>query len=132
MRAPRACGVADVRAGVHLAYAHGVHELALMESLVETVLAHVDGAEVVRVRLEIGELAGVDVEALRFCFGVCTERTPLAGSALEIRRTPGRARCRTCGREEPTPSLAAACTCGSFDRSLVAGGELRLTDVEVT
>jgi hydrogenase nickel incorporation protein HypA/HybF len=108
-----------------------VHELALMESVVDTVLEHTAGTRVVVVRLAIGELAGVDVDALRFCYGVCTEGTPLAGSDLEIVAIAARARCRTCRREEPTHSFATACSCGSFDRALVAGDELLLRDVEV-
>ncbi len=101
-----------------------------MEGVVDHVIERID-ARVARVTLEIGELAGVDVQALRFCFGVCTEGTSLAGAELDIVRVPARARCRSCGREEPTSSFAAACTCGSFDRALIAGDELRLKDVEV-
>lgn len=97
----------------------------------DTVLERTDGCRVALVRLHIGELAGVDVDALRFCFGVCTDGTPLAGSELDIIRVPAFARCRQCLREEPTHSLAAACACGSFDRALIAGGELRLAEVEI-
>jgi hydrogenase nickel incorporation protein HypA/HybF len=107
-----------------------MHELALMEGIVAHVLDRVD-AVVARVTLEIGELAGIDIDALRFCFDVCTADTPLAGAELDIRRVTGRARCRTCGSEQATRSLTAACACGSFDRELIAGGELRLKEVEV-
>ena len=107
-----------------------VHELALMESVVDQITGLID-ARVALVRLEIGELAGVDVDALRFCFGVCTQDTPLAGAELDIRIVAGRARCRSCGTEQPTHSYVASCTCGSFDRAMVAGTELRLKEVEV-
>ena len=107
-----------------------VHELAVMESVVEMVLERV-ATPVALVRLEIGELAGVDVEALRFCFGICTEDTTLAKATLEIVRVGGRARCQLCGVEQAIHSLATPCTCGSFDRVLVAGHELKLKDVEV-
>ena len=107
-----------------------MHELALIEGVVDHVVERID-ARVTRVCLEIGELAGVAVDALRFCFGVCTEATTLAGAELEIVRVPARARCETCGSEQPTRSLAAPCACGSFARVLVTGDELRLTHVEV-
>src|SRR5262245_324003 len=100
-----------------------------MESLVETVLEGTAGSRVCVVRVEIGELAGVDVEALRFSFDVCCAGTLLAGSMLDVVRIPGRARCRRCGLEERTRSLAAACACGSYDRALTAGDELRLAHV---
>jgi hydrogenase nickel incorporation protein HypA/HybF len=107
-----------------------MHELALMESLVETIAEHLD-ARVALVRLEIGQLAGVDVHALRFCFDVCTRNTQLDGAELDVLAIPARARCNTCGEIQATRSLVAACTCGSFDRELVAGDELRLKEVEV-
>jgi len=109
---------------------HAVHELALMESVVDQITGLID-ARVALVRLEIGELAGVDVEALRFCFGVCTQETPLAGAELDIVIVHARAHCHSCGTEQPTRSLVASCTCGSFDRAIVAGTELRLKEVEV-
>lgn len=108
-----------------------VHELAVMESVVETVREQLGPEAVTLVRLEIGELAGVDHAALRFCFEVCTAGTPLAGAELDIVRIAGRARCRSCGGEHPAPSLASPCPCGSFDRELVAGDELRLKEIEV-
>jgi hydrogenase nickel incorporation protein HypA/HybF len=108
-----------------------VHELAIMESVVDRVAEQLAGERIAAVRLEIGELAGVDVDALRFCFDVCTRDTPLAGSALEILAISGRALCRSCGAEQAMRSLAAPCACGSFDRELTAGDEIRLKDVEV-
>lgn len=107
-----------------------MHELALMEGVVEHVLDEID-ARVARVTLAIGELAGVDVDALRFCFAVCTEGTPLAGAELEIVPIAGRARCESCAGEYPATSLAAPCPCGSFARVLLTGDELRLEHVEV-
>lgn len=107
-----------------------MHELALMESMVEQIAGQID-APVALVRLEIGELAGVDVDALRFCFGVCTHDSALAQAELDIVIVSARARCRACGSEQPTHALAAPCSCGSFDRALIAGTELRLKEVEV-
>ena len=108
-----------------------MHELALMESVVDAVVEQVGDERVIAVRLEIGELAGVMVDALRFCFEVCTRGTALDGAALDIVSIPARARCRGCGGEHPAASLGAPCPCGSFDRELVAGDEMRLKEVEV-
>lgn len=104
-----------------------------MEDLVDTVAARMaaDDRRVAVVRLEIGELAGVAVDALRFCFDVCTHGTTLAGATLDIVAVPGRARCRHCGAEQPVEALGVPCACGSFDRQLLAGDELRLKELEV-
>src|SRR5262245_34509044 len=102
-----------------------------MESVVDTIAERLGDQRVASVRLEIGMLAGVDVDALRFCFDVCTRDTSLAGSELAIVAIAGRARCRACGAEHAVRTLAAPCGCGSFDRELTAGDEIRLKDVEV-
>ncbi len=108
-----------------------VHELALMQGVVDSVVEQVGTERVVLVRLAIGELAGVATDALRFCFEACTRDTTLANAELDIVAIPGRARCRACARVEPMRTLASPCSCGSFDRELVAGNELRLVEVEV-
>lgn len=108
-----------------------MHELALMDSVVELVASRLGDARVVMVRLEIGQLAGVAIEAMRFCFEVCTENTSLAGATLDIIEIPARARCHGCGLERAIDSLASPCDCGSFDRELLSGHELRLKEVEV-
>ena len=51
----------------------------------------------IRVRLEIGQLAAVMPDAMRFCFDVCARNTVLEGAALEIVEIPGRALCDDCG-----------------------------------
>jgi len=125
----RAC----VRPGDGVAFAsqRRVHELALMEGMVDAVIEHVRNDRIAAIRLAIGTLAGVDVEALRFCFEVCAKDTTLAGATLEIRSIEARARCRSCGAEHAPRSFASPCPCGSFDRELLAGDELRLEEVEV-
>lgn len=102
-----------------------------MESVVDAVVERLGNEHVAVVRLAIGTLAGVDVDALRFSFGVCAKGTSLDGAELEIRTITPRARCRACGTEHAPRSLVEPCPCGSFDRELLAGDELRLLEVEV-
>lgn len=62
-----------------------------MESVVEELLERdcIKNACVAIVRLEVGQLAGVSSDALRFCFDACVQDTPLAGAALDIVETAG-------------------------------------------
>jgi hydrogenase nickel incorporation protein HypA/HybF len=109
-----------------------VHELALVESMIDDVSDQLAINErVAIVVLEIGELAGVSIDVLRFAFAAVTPGTPLAGAALSITTVAGRARCRTCGAVHALPTLASPCPCGSFDRELLEGAEIRLKEVEV-
>jgi hydrogenase nickel incorporation protein HypA/HybF len=66
-----------------------VHELAITQAIVEAASEHAAGAKVIKVIVEIGKLSGVLPDAVRFCFDLCCEDTPLQGAALEIIEPPG-------------------------------------------
>jgi hydrogenase nickel incorporation protein HypA/HybF len=108
-----------------------MHELALMESLVAAVNERVVEGRVVAIRLEIGKLAAVVPDALRFSFDVCAQGTRAQGARLEIESIDGRGTCRACGVERAVDTLFSACPCGSYDVALVAGEELRVRELEV-
>jgi hydrogenase nickel incorporation protein HypA/HybF len=61
-----------------------MHELALTQAIVEICAERAGGSRVLRVRVEVGSLACVMPEALRFCFEVVASGTILEGAALEI------------------------------------------------
>jgi hydrogenase nickel incorporation protein HypA/HybF len=108
-----------------------MHELAITESMIAAVAERVGPARVARVRLQVGTLAGVVPEALRFCFDVCARGTILEGAALEIDEIPGRGRCRRCGAEIAMASFVdGCCACGSVELDLISGQELRIKNVE--
>jgi hydrogenase nickel incorporation protein HypA/HybF len=108
-----------------------VHELAIAESVVETVTERLPGATVTCVHLEIGELSGVVPDSIRFCFDLATEGTGLAGARLEITEPPARCRCRACGAEFRPDSPVVLCPCGSPDVAVLAGEELKIVSVQV-
>jgi hydrogenase nickel incorporation protein HypA/HybF len=66
-----------------------MHELALMDDLVETVIDKMGARRVRVIRLVVGKQSGVLADALRFSFDVAVEGTPLAGAALEVIDTDG-------------------------------------------
>jgi hydrogenase nickel incorporation protein HypA/HybF len=108
-----------------------MHELAIAESVVSSVLDRTDGPVCV-VRLRVGRLSGVVPDALTFCFELATSGTRLEGATLEIEDQPGSARCRTCGVEFAMADAFLLCDCGSADVELLAGRELAVMSVEVS
>jgi hydrogenase nickel incorporation protein HypA/HybF len=108
-----------------------MHELAITESVVSTVVDCVGGRKVTRVMLEIGKLSGVVPDALRFSFDVCTAGTQLESAELEIIEIEGRARCRACAGEVELPDFIAVCPCGGIDLEILSGDQLRIREVEV-
>ncbi len=106
-----------------------MHELAITQSVVETVTRRTGDARVACVRLRVGLLAGVSADAMRFCFELVTAGTPLQGAELDIEQPPGRAVCRSCGESFQLGDLILLCPCGSADVELLSGRELAVASV---
>ena len=111
-----------------------MHELALSQSIVEAVLqrARQEGIHsVTRVVLALGTGAGVEREALSFCFDAVTRATAAEGAELAIETVPLRGRCRACGLEFAPDGLVAPCPqCGTYAPVFTAGRELRVKSFE--
>ena len=76
-----------------------MHEFSIATSIVESVLefaAKQQFAELLSVRLTIGELANIDAEQLSFCYEAITKGTPIEGSTLEIEKSEARVQCAAC------------------------------------
>lgn len=107
-----------------------MHELSLATAVVDACAARAAGARVLRVRVEVGQLAAVLPDALRFCFDVCAQGTTVEGAALEIMEIPGRATCDDCGGTVALAAPFGRCRCGGLLR-VVEGEELRVKDMEI-
>ena len=112
-----------------------MHEMALCESIVQVLeqQAAVQNYAVVKaVRLEIGPLAGVELEALRFSFDVVTRGTLADRAKLEIIETKGEAWCMQCAKTVPVSQRFDACPdCDSYQLQVTSGEELRIKELEV-
>ena len=108
-----------------------MHELSLTRNIVAIVGDAANGRRVRRVTLEVGKLSGVMADAIAFCFEVVAQGTSLEGASLEIVEIEGRARCSDCGTEFATPTLYAACTCGSHRLLRLQGEELKIKTMEL-
>jgi hydrogenase nickel incorporation protein HypA/HybF len=108
-----------------------MHELAIAESVVSSVLERTGSRRVRVVRLRIGRLCAVVPDALTFSFELATAGTPLAGAALEVEDQQARARCRSCGAEFTLENAFLLCPCGSADVALLSGRDLTIVSVEV-
>lgn len=84
------------------------------------------------VRLELGQLSAVEVEALRFCFDVVVRDTLAEGARLEIETVPGVGWCMMCSASVPLSALYESCPlCGGHQVQPTAGTEMRVKDLEV-
>ena len=112
-----------------------MHEMALAESiltLVEETARHQGAFRVTEVRLEIGELANVESEALQFCLEVALQDSLASGARVEYLMIPGHGQCLECGETVPITALYDPCPrCGGYPVRPTGGQELRVKDIVV-
>jgi len=113
-----------------------MHELSIVQSVVESVTdtaALYPGAKVKSVRLRIGVLASVVEDSLRFCWGIATQGTPLAGAALEINSVPVAVHCASCGQTSQIEGVQSfRCPiCNEPAADLRQGRELEIESIEI-
>lgn len=112
-----------------------MHEMSLAESVLQIIEDSARAQNFQRVRhvtLEIGQLAAVEPEAMRFCFDAVTRGSLAEGARLEIVETPGAGRCFDCGKTAPMQEKYGLCPhCGSARLEVVAGKEMRVKDLGV-
>jgi len=117
-----------------------MHELSLMaelQTLAEQQARREGATRIHRLQLRIGELAGVDAEALRMAFEVVmangTERELWRSATLDLETVPARCFCPDCKQPFRPPDVIHACPrCGRLSRQLLAGRELEVVALEVS
>ncbi len=112
-----------------------MHEMSLAEGvlqLMEDAAKREGFRRVVTVWLEIGQLSGVEPEAMAFCFD-CVARGSLAeGARLEIITVPGMGHCLECGQDTSLAAVYDSCShCGAVPVPVTGGTEMRVKELEV-
>ncbi|HET7294443.1 MAG TPA: hydrogenase maturation nickel metallochaperone HypA [Vicinamibacteria bacterium] len=110
-----------------------MHEYSIVQALLARVgeEARRHGATAVRrVRISIGELAGVEIELLRTAYETFRERTPCAQAPLEVNRIEARWECSDCGRALERGGLLRCPECAKPGR-LARGDEIVLDQLEL-
>ena len=112
-----------------------MHELSICERLVMVIEDHAKARnfeKVKTVRLEIGKLAGIELDALRFSFEIATKGGVVDGAILEVIDVPVVGWCSSCAKTVSVVERFDPCPkCGSFQVEITSGEELRIKDLEV-
>lgn len=112
-----------------------MHELGIAASIlecVETEARRHPGSHISKVGIRMGELSGVDADALQFGFECLVKDTPLEPLLLEIEAVPRMQRCPQCGNEFRMTDYDPRCTrCGEFMTQCISGEQLDIAYMEV-
>src|SRR5574343_1818302 len=106
-----------------------MHEMSLAEGIVQLLEEHAQTQQFRRVKqiwLQVGELAGVEPEALTFCLDVVLRGSLADGAQVHLLREPGRGWCLACSQEVSIHARFDACpSCGRHQVQVTGGEELR-------
>lgn len=112
-----------------------MHELGIAASILECVEAEArrrPASHISKVGIKLGELSGVDADALRFGFECLVKDTAFEPLALDIESVPRMQRCPQCGHQFRMTEYDPQCpACGEFMTQCVSGDQLDIAYMEV-
>lgn len=112
-----------------------MHELSLAQSIVEIVentARQNDSTSVKSVKLIVGQLAGVEMQALMQGLKIASQDTVMQDAKIEIERPEGTAWCLKCQKTVPIHRRGDPCPeCGSYQLSINGGNEFRVSELEL-
>ena len=107
-----------------------MHELSIALSIINLAIKEAEKSNATRVselELEIGEVAGVNIEALEFSMSIAMQNTILEGAKVRIVEIRSLAVCRDCKTRFSPVSMFDPCPrCCSHEIEFLRGRELRL------
>ena len=79
-----------------------MHEMAIAEGILNIAFDYADrnqASKITKITLKIGEMSGIELEALNMSFDVLIKGTIAEGAELIVNRIPIIGQCNKCGKE---------------------------------
>ena len=113
-----------------------MHEQSIVASLLTLALedAKKDNAQrIIKIKLVVGELTGIEKDAVNFYFGFMAKDTIAERASLEFNFIKPQLRCRDCDIIIPREKLEFNCPqCNKKAVEMVGGRELYIESMEIT
>jgi len=112
-----------------------MHEISVCQSILailEKRLEHNSEKKVKIIHLAIGELSGIELDALRFAFPIVMQHTRFETATLKITVIPALGFCENCNKSVKISSAFRCCSdCKKPISKLIQGDELLIKEVEL-
>ena len=111
-----------------------MHEMAIAEGILDIALDYAkenDATTIGTISLLLGEMSGVETEALEFCFSSLVKGTIAENAQLKLNRIPLMGRCRSCGNENHIEHYNFNCPSCGGPLDIISGRELQVEYLEV-
>ena len=110
-----------------------MHEVSIAMGIMDIILEEAKKEEaslIKKVNLQIGEKAGVVIDALRFAIDTIVQNTLAEKAEWNIESIPFRGECIECGHQFISQDFLVCQKCGSFAK-LISGQELKIISIEI-
>jgi hydrogenase nickel incorporation protein HypA/HybF len=112
-----------------------VHELAVTQSLLNTVLDEAKTAKakrVTKINMVVGELSGVVSDCVQFYFDIMKKDTTAQEATIDFKPVPAQLKCRDCGTDfHPEDNLWVCPNCSSYNMEIMGGRDCYIESIEV-
>ena len=112
-----------------------MHEMTIAMNIVDIVCKQANYENALKINsvdLEIGELSGIMIDSLEFCFDAACKNTIAEDANLNIHTINAEAFCKTCKNNFNIESDFSPCpTCKDFDYEMKKGKELSIKSFNI-
>ncbi len=112
-----------------------MHEMSIVSGVLriaEDQARAADATIINSIELEIGELAGIELDSLNFCFEVARRKTMAQDAELVIHSIPGKGFCPHCEKDVAVGFQMGVCSeCDQAILEIFQGRELRVLSINV-
>jgi hydrogenase nickel incorporation protein HypA/HybF len=112
-----------------------MHELSIAHSILSIAgkAEPVNNTEVVSgITIQIGELSGIEIDALQFAFSIIKRDTLFNNAELDIQIIKGEAECLDCKTIFPLGNYGTSCPqCKSYSMQIRKGKEMKVLNITV-
>ena len=112
-----------------------MHEMTIAMNIVDIICQKANEEKAVKVNsveLVIGNLSGIMIDSLEFCFEAAFKNTIADGSELKIDKIEAKAFCKSCKKDFMLDSDFSPCpTCNDFDFELKTGKEFSIKSFNI-
>ncbi|MBN2382344.1 hydrogenase maturation nickel metallochaperone HypA [bacterium] len=111
-----------------------MHELAIAHDIMTAAIEQLETTRAERIQqihCRIGCLAGIDIQALEFCFPFVIKGSTLEGAKLVITQEPAQGECPACKTLSEIHDFFEPCSaCGHWPLQLTGGHDMLLTSID--
>ena len=112
-----------------------MHELSIAQSILsiaDNALAGNKFSKVSAIKIQVGELSGIETDALLFSFNIIKSDTVLNEANLDIEIIPGEAVCNKCNTVFHLERFGNACpNCNDYSMHILKGKEMKVLNLVV-